>query len=254
MRVAIVMADVLASSPDGVAQLQRLDTAGVRPVVVAPAGAAAAATPPDTAGYPLVTSPMPAPECWDDAPAMLAGALARSGSAAHDAFLICRDAAAVTRAVATGCRPLLVLDGRSLEEVFGPGEPPVKHIPVVPDLPTAVRYVLDEAAQESAVGPFPYGTAAAVEGAAPPVGPSRHDIAMILTVVIVAGVAIALGIAYLLQEVYQTVRFPAIAYWMTLQFIPQTWRGLLFLVVGAGLGFLAARILTRIPGWRRGRG
>ncbi len=56
---------------------------------------------------------------------------------------------------------------------------------------------------------------------------------------------IALGVAYWLAELYRTVPVPAIAYWLTLQFINQWVRGLLFLLVGAGLAWWGWQGLSR---------
>ncbi|NIN66495.1 MAG: uridine diphosphate-N-acetylglucosamine-binding protein YvcK [Anaerolineae bacterium] len=43
---------------------------------------------------------------------------------------------------------------------------------------------------------------------------------------------VSLGAGYVLVEVYRTWTFPAIFYYLTLQFIPRAWRGLLFGTVG----------------------
>lgn len=57
------------------------------------------------------------------------------------------------------------------------------------------------------------------------------------------GVAIlALGLAYILAELYRTLELPNVFYYLTLQSIPQIWRGLLFLAVG--FGTLSAGIWT----------
>ena len=57
------------------------------------------------------------------------------------------------------------------------------------------------------------------------------------------GVAIlALGLGYILAELYTTLKLPNIFYYLTLQFIPQFWRGALFLA--AGVGTLTAGIWT----------
>ena len=43
---------------------------------------------------------------------------------------------------------------------------------------------------------------------------------------------VSLGVGYLLVDVYRTWTFPSVVYYLTLQFIPRVWRGLLFGVVG----------------------
>jgi len=48
-----------------------------------------------------------------------------------------------------------------------------------------------------------------------------------------AGITIvSLGVGYLLVDVYRTWTFPFVVYYLTLQFIPRAWRGLLFGVAG----------------------
>jgi hypothetical protein len=244
VRAAIVMAEVMADQPEATAIVQRLDAAGVRSVILAGAGEPPAAVP--TAGHLRFDAPVPAPACWSEGVGLLAAAARRIGVTPHEAFLVCADGAAVSHGVAAGCRPVVVLGPRSLTDVFGAAEPAVKHVPVAPDLATAVGYCLDEAAQEAELGPFPFDAGPSLDGRIAPVGPSGRDLALIFGVVTVAGVAAALGIAYLLQEVYQTVRFPAVVYYLTLQPIPQTWRGLLFLAFGVALGYVAALILSRV--------
>jgi len=50
------------------------------------------------------------------------------------------------------------------------------------------------------------------------------------------GVAImALGIAYILREAYVSYTFPSFIYYLTLQFIPRFWRGIMFMVASVGL-------------------
>jgi len=43
---------------------------------------------------------------------------------------------------------------------------------------------------------------------------------------------VSLGVGYVLVDVYRTWAFPAVFYYLTLQFIPRAWRGLLFGTVG----------------------
>lgn len=45
---------------------------------------------------------------------------------------------------------------------------------------------------------------------------------------------LALGLGYLLTYLYRTLTLPPIFYYLTLQFVPQMWRGVLFLFVGVG--------------------
>jgi len=53
---------------------------------------------------------------------------------------------------------------------------------------------------------------------------------------------LALGIGYVLTHLYRTLVLPEVFYYLTLQFVPQVWRGILFLVVGVAT--LSAGIWT----------
>lgn len=66
-----------------------------------------------------------------------------------------------------------------------------------------------------------------------------------LALLVVAVTIMGLGFAYLLRELYVSYTFPESAYWVTLQFIPQWVRGLLFLATAGTLAVFA--------GWRLNR-
>ena len=54
------------------------------------------------------------------------------------------------------------------------------------------------------------------------------------------GVAImGLGIAYILRDVYVSYTFPSFIYYLTLQFIPRFWRGIMFMVASSSFILLA---------------
>jgi uncharacterized cofD-like protein len=55
----------------------------------------------------------------------------------------------------------------------------------------------------------------------------------------------ALGIAYVAIHVYRQEPFPAVVYYVTLQFIDQLWRGILFITVGTLLAILSFWHLSR---------
>jgi uncharacterized cofD-like protein len=55
-----------------------------------------------------------------------------------------------------------------------------------------------------------------------------------LIVLAIGVVLLALGVAYLLREAYLSYRFPGIFYYLTIQFVPRVWRGLLFLAISLG--------------------
>lgn len=56
---------------------------------------------------------------------------------------------------------------------------------------------------------------------------------------------VSLGAGYVLVEVYRTWTFPSIVYYLTLQFIPRAWRGLLFATVGIAAIVIAVYRLNR---------
>ena len=248
MRAAFVTADVLAAEPERAVTLRRLHDAGLQPVVVVarplPEGEKV-----ESAGFPVVTCRPDRSDC-DETATILIDAAAQAALVTHEvtavseAFLVCRELADVALATAAGCRPVMVLDGRSLDEVMGLEEPAVKDMASAPDLAAAMDYVLDEVAQDTALGPFPFATPHLVDERSQPLLPTRGDLWRLYVVVIAAGLAAALGIAYLLREVYTFYRFPFIAYYLTLQFIPQTWRGVLFLLIAFLIGLMAPRLLT----------
>src|ERR671931_2369691 len=60
---------------------------------------------------------------------------------------------------------------------------------------------------------------------------------------------IALGLGLVLTHLYRTAPFPEPVYYVTLQFIPRLWRGLLFLAVGGAFMALATvRLVSSFPG------
>ena len=177
--------------------------------------------------------------------------LAKAGTAPSEAFLICRSLEAAIVGEELGCRSVLVLDDRELDEVMGPAEPAIKAIAIAPTLQEAIHFIAEEARASRELGPFPYGAASS---AAPtsPLMPTARDLAKLFGLTAASGVAVALGAAYLLQELYQSLEFPPIFYYLTLQFIPQTLRGLIFLLLGATIGLLAPRLERRIREGRAG--
>jgi hypothetical protein len=156
MRAAFITADVLSAEPGGPEALHQLNDAGLTPVVLLPQPLPEGDRL-DTGGFPHVGCPAGDADCWGDQPQLLLEAAARAGVAVSEAFLVCREPGDVLRAVEAGCRPMLVLDARTLNDIFGPDEPPSKEMAAATDLPTAVRYMSEEAAQARALGPFAFG-------------------------------------------------------------------------------------------------
>lgn len=244
MRAAFITADVLVATPDGVTALRRLDEAGLFPVVLVPQPLPAATEArPDTGGYPLLACATGNSACWGEQPELLLEAAAVAGVALGEAFFVCAKAVDLARGVAAGCRPVLVLSGRTLDDVYGPDEPPHKDAAAAVDLAAAVGYMTDEAAHSRQLGAFafaPHGVLDEVPRT-PPL--TRGDMTKIFLLITIAGIAVALGIAYLLQEIYQNFQFPRFSYYLTLQFIPQWLRGFLFILMGVGIGFMVPRLI-----------
>ncbi len=181
-------------------------------------------------------------------PLALQAAVQRAGEQGVEAgqiVVVTGDAALAAAADAAGCRPMLVVDADGLAGLRAqPGAALLgKHVPAAADLETALRYAAAEAYEAKELGPIPFGPTAS-PGTATVVMPTRGDLGRILGLVVLAGTAIALAIAYFLQAIYQTFRFPRFVYWLTLQFLPDWGRGLLFLLVGVAIGVLASRALS----------
>lgn len=66
-----------------------------------------------------------------------------------------------------------------------------------------------------------------------------------LVLFVMGTVFTALGIAYIAIHVYRQEPFPAVVYYVTLQFIDQLWRGVLFITVGTFLGIVSFWQLSR---------
>lgn len=248
MTHVLITVVALTTDADWPTRLQDLQTGGLGPMVVGRLAEAAEGR--LERGIPRLA----APEAMLGAslsPDMLIQALAQLGGSPSETFLVCEDLSAYQQAESLGCRSILVLGDRSLDLALGPGEPSSKSIATAPSLGEALRYVVEEHRQSELLGPFPYGPAHAVEERPTVTLPTASDLAKIFGLSVVAGVAVALGIAYLLQEVYQSVQFPRVFYYLTLQFIPQTLRGLMFLLLGAGAGLLLPRLLSGLVRQRR---
>lgn len=249
MRAALVVDDVIRSDDTALDAMRALEEAGLSVVVLSPHGSESGRV--DTGGFPVVSCPEGNADCWGAEPTLLLDASRRSGATPSESFMVCTDTADVERASDSGCRPVMVLAGRTLDEVFGPMEPLHKQAVCAVDMRAATGFMLQEAAQHEALGLFPYAGVSTLDERARALAPSRDELTRLLVFVIVAGLTVSLGIAYLLQEVYQTVRFPDAFYYLTLQFIPQTARGALFLAVGVAIAILTAKNLSRLPVRRR---
>jgi len=238
MRTVLVTPSVVESAGDPEAAARPFAEAGLAPVLVAVAGAAG------SNGAVIGRRLLAAAQGAQVSPAA--------------AFVVTADWDEVAEADAAGFRPVFVLGEEPLRTVLGAAEPNAKHVAMAVDLASAARYVACEAATHEAVGPFPF--AAPTESrAVPPRLPSQRDLARFFGLVVLAGTAVALGIAYFLRELYESWRIPAnaqrIAFLATLQFLPEWARGLLFVLIGIALGVLATRArnaITAATARRRG--
>lgn len=248
MRAAFLTADVLAAEPNAAAALRTLHDSGLSPVILLPHPLAEGERL-DLGGFPHVACPPDEPECWGRQPDLFLDAATEAGVAVGEAFLVCREADDVAKAATAGCRPVLVLSSRNLDAVYGPAESEHKEAATAIDLEAAVRYMCMEAEQERALGPFAFAPHPVLDEVPRP-NLSSGDITRIFLLVTVAGVALSLGIAYLLAELYRTIRLDGslgeLARLVTLQWIPQTWRGVLFMVLGVAVGLAVPRALARM--------
>ena len=169
---------------------------------------------------------------------LLERAIALSGHHPSEVCVICENLGDAVLAEALSAYPILVQGEQELDSLLGSADPANKALTIASDLNLAAQYAIEEAEHFRKIGPSPFSASpqdrrAESDRIAFRFGPSqnfRFDSW-------VAGMAVALGLAYLLQEVYQTTKFPQIFYYLTLQFIPQTLRGLLFLVHWGCTGF-----------------
>lgn len=260
---ALILADVFQTDPTAAAGLAALAEAGIKGVLVSVPGdverpEVAHALPIVAPRLDLRRSAAAGADAGadPDAPARL-GALAdaagRIGLPLRATFFIAADPTALAVADAAGCRPILILGERRLADVLGPNEPADKGFAVAADLRTAVGYLVDELAQTAAMGAFPYDPHLQHEERARPPMLSRGDLARVFVLVTVAGLAVSLALAFFLRSLYENVGVPGPlqrpAFLLTLQFLPEWARGLLFLAIGVGLGALLTRMLGRIwPG------
>ena len=218
--------------------------------------------------------------CWGTHPGFLYAAAAELDLRPSECYLLCDDPGDVALAYQVGCRPMLMLGGRSIGSVYGGHQPEPSGFPVARDFGSAVRYVLheDEATEESGHGrqvlPVSPIEDAAPSGDAPEFSPvltlfspvpgkpllrpglkplSQHARQWLLLFV-AGGVVLSLGIAYLLTHLYRVQPFPEFVWYLTLQFIPRPLRGLLFIAGGGVVVAVSLRAFWHLfPGNNRRR-
>lgn len=260
MANALILADVFHTDPTAAAGLAALAEAGIKGMLVTVPGDAER---PEAAHALPIVAPKVDLRLPDGATAdadangaatearldALADAAGRIGVPLRATFFAAADPTALAVADAAGCRPVLILGDRRLSDVLGPMEPADKGFAVAADLRTAVGYLIDELAQTEALGAFPYDPHLRYEERARPPALSQRDLARVFVLVTVAGLAVSLAVAFFLRSLYENVGVPGplqrSAYLLTLQFLPEWARGLLFLAIGVGLGALLTRMLSR---------
>lgn len=198
--------------------------------------------------------------CWGNHPGLIEEATARFDLQPNESFLIASGLADVEMAVAAGVRPILNLQGRAIGDLLG-DRMTHKDFPVARKLEQAVDYVFSEDRTTAQLGrPRQFVTPSTMEdrpllAAGPPMvtAVSRAAVAANrrvrlrpreavrwLTLLVVGGVWLSLGIAYLLTHLYREQAFPAVAWYLTLQFIPRLARGVLFILTGVAVVLLAS--------------
>lgn len=207
--------------------------------------------------------------CWGENPALLWLAASQFDVRLEEAYVLADDARDVDMAAAVGARPLVVLCGRRVGDLFGDA-PPRKDFPIAENLSTAVEYIAVEEdiakqwgrPRQSAVPrpiemlaeePARLPTVTVTSGKAEGIQAQRsraqlqmRDILRWLSFLVVGAVGLSLGIAYLLTHLYRIQPFPPIAYYLTLQFIPRPLRGGLFILIGLGIIAAAFHSWVRI--------
>ena len=199
--------------------------------------------------------------CWGGHPGLILEAASRFDLQRNECYLIGGSQQDVEMAAAAGVRPVLYLRGRSIGEVLG-DRSAHKDFPVARRLEQAVEYILAEeraSAQlgrpRQAVAPVPPEEAGRPVVGTPMITPiSRaaiatnrrlrlrpREVTRWLGLLIVGGVWLSLGIAYLLTHIYRVQPLPEVAWYITLQFIPRVARGVLFILTGVAVVLLASR-------------
>jgi histidinol phosphatase-like enzyme len=215
--------------------------------------------------------------CWGTYPGFLYATAARLELRLEECFLLCDEPNDVVLAYRVGCRPILVLSGNSIGDVYEGHQPEPRDFPIARNFAAAVDYVLAEdqtnelwghARVPSALSQLEEEIAPADE--TPELSPTlrlmspvpggegalltrlpqiTHSARRLLLLFVFGGVWLSLGIAYLLTHLYRVQPFPEFVWYLTLQFIPRPVRGALFIGTGAAVVILSLRaFLHLLPG------
>ena len=198
-------------------------------------------------------------------PGLVWSAAARFSLRPEQCYLLGDSPADVVTATAAGVRPVVILGERTIEQVFGRAELDTD-FPMTADLLTAVQYIQveeDIARQtgQARVASVPVPSdlllsadverwasltvySARARELAERTGRTRvqrSDIVRWLFLLSFGALGLSLGIAYLLTHLYRVQPFPEFVYYLTLQFIPRAFRGVLFILIGSAVIGLAVR-------------
>ncbi len=198
--------------------------------------------------------------CWGTRPGLILEAANRFDLQRNDCYLLGTTRVDLEMAAAAGVRPILVLGERIIGDILGDGSAS-KDFPVARTLSQAVEYIQVEERITAQVGrprqalpPAPAeepGRPAASNPAAVPISRAAvaanrrvrmrpREVGRWLSFLVVGGVWLSLGIAYLLTHLYREQPFPQVAWYITLQFIPRVARGVLFILTGVAVLVLAS--------------
>ena len=218
--------------------------------------------------------------CWGTRPGLLLEAARDLDVRLEESYLVCDSPTDVIMGYAAECRPLLVLNGRILEDLYGGFQPEPADFSCAMDVAHALDYIAcEEESAEHWGHPRPMASLALEEGESVTTWPG--DLARsnwptitaftpvtsgnirpvqiirsgrrLLLLITVGGIWLSLGIAYLLTHLYRVKPFPDFVWYMTLQFIPRPVRGALFILTGVLMLLLALRSLRKtVPALRWG--
>jgi len=221
--------------------------------------------------------------CWGSHPGFLYAAASQLELRLEECYLLANEPQDIVLAYRTGCRPVLILEGRMIGELYDGHQPEPRDFPIARDLSAAVEYLLAEeqsnevwgrVRQPSRLAQVDEETAIVTEMSSlspslrlfspvpgakwtlltslPQFSRSARQWALVL---VMGGIWLSLGIAYLLTHLYRVHPFPAYVWYLTLQFIPRPVRGLLFIASGIAVVGISLRAFLRFfptnGKWRR---
>jgi histidinol phosphatase-like enzyme len=213
-------------------------------------------------------------DCWGSYPGFLYYAASQLELRLDECYLLCTEPSDVLLAYTVGCRPILILDGHSIAQLYGEHQPEPHDFPIARNFRSAVQYVLAEEEGNEIWGhPRPASAFAQLDEdlvptpEVPEFSPTLRLLSSVpgakwtllsslpqvsrsakqwLVLFIFGGVWLSLGIAYILTHLYRVQPFPEFVWYLTLQFIPRPMRGLLFIVTGVVVVIVSMRAFLRL--------